>query len=118
MHSSVEREIWHIGCALYLNAIKLSFEVAGGIQHPADTLDRVQVGVIEGVLAGDGGVAGLLVVPRPEGTDCVDLALGNGIGEGGIVAPGSVWAQLVEIDVFQNKNLWILIGLVGADNQL
>ena len=60
-------------------------EVAGGGEHAADALDGVEVGVVEVVVAVDGCVAWVCVLPGAEAADGVNGADGFGVGEESVV---------------------------------
>ena len=60
--------------AVDVDAVELAAEFSGGGEDAADAVNGAEVGVVEGVVAGDGGVAGTLVVPRAEGAGGVNIA--------------------------------------------
>ena len=66
MAGAVEGKVGRVGGAGDLDAVELAGEVAGGVEDAGDSVDGVEVGVIEGVFAGDGGVAGDSVFQGPK----------------------------------------------------
>ena len=74
--------------------------------------------MVEGVIAGDGGVAGAFEVPRTEGADGMNIAARDGISERGVIGPCRVAADIVHHDVLQYEVLGILARLGGADDEL
>ena len=78
------------------------------IEDAADAMDGAEVGVVECVIAGDGGVAGTFDVPGAEGAGGMNFAAWNGIGERGVIGPCCVAADIVHDDVFQDEVLRIL----------
>jgi len=118
MACGIELEVGRVRGAVDDNAVKLAVEFSGGGEDAADALDGAEVGVVEGVVAGDGGVAGTLEVPRTEGADGVDVAGWNGIGECGVVRPCSIAADNMHHDMLQREVFRILARLGGVDDEL
>ena len=52
MVCSIERKIRHVRCSMYLDPVEPAVEVTDGMQHTPDSLDGVQVSILEGVIAG------------------------------------------------------------------
>ncbi len=67
MIRGIQRKIWHIRGSVYFDPVEPAGEVAHGMQHAANSLDGVQVSMLEGVLAGHGRVARSLRIPRTKG---------------------------------------------------
>src|SRR5580698_8504650 len=118
MFRGVELKVGRVGGAVDVDAVELAGEFSGGREDAADALDGAEVGVIEGVVAGDGGVAGTFEVPRTESADGMNIAARDGIGERGVIGPRRVAADIVHHDVLQYEVLGILARLGGADDEL
>ncbi len=113
----VQRKVWHIGRTLHRNPIELSIEGAGRVQHATETLDGVQICVFEDISARGGGIAGSLRVPGAKAPDGVDLSLRDRVGQHRVIRPGCIGTNVVEHDVLEDEQLWILVGLVVPDHQ-
>src|SRR5947208_17200864 len=79
MVGSVEREVRCLRGAVYDNFVELPFEVTHRREDAADTLDRIQVGIVERVVACDGRLPGTVRLPRSERAGGVDLAPTNSL---------------------------------------
>src|SRR3984885_3736598 len=113
----IQAEVGRVRVAVDVDAVELAAELSGGRENAADAVDGAEVGVVEGVVAGDGGVAGTLVVPWSKGAGGVNVASGNGIGEGCIIGRGAVGSDVVQDDVFEYEYLWILMRIGAGDDE-
>src|SRR6185436_2632160 len=86
-------------------------------EDAADTLDCIQVGMVERVVACDGRLTGAVRLPRSERAGGVDLAARNSIRELRSILPRSVWADIVQLDMFQLKDLRVFAWFGGPDDQ-
>ena len=118
MVRGIERKIWHIRGSLYLDPVEPAGEVTHGMQHAPNSLDGVQVSMLEGVLAGDGRVARGLRIPGAKGAHGVNIALWARRWSGSRHRAREIRAHVVQHNVLQIENLWILVRLVGANHQL
>ena len=88
-----------LGGAVDGDSVELTLEIADRREDAAEALDGIEVGVVEGVVAGHGRVAGIVGLPRSKGAGGVDFAARDGIGERRVIAPGRVRADIVQLDV-------------------
>ncbi len=109
----VEREIGGGGGAVDGDVIESAGELASGGEGSADAFDGVEVGVGKGVLAVDGGGAGIVAVPGAEVAGSVDGADGLGIDEEGVVEHGRAGANVGELEVLDGEAERVL-GRVGV----
>ena len=94
----IQAEVGRVRVAVDVDAVELAAELSGGRENAADAVNGAEVGVVEGVVAGDGGVAGTLVIPWAEATGGVNVAAGNGIGEGRIIGRRAAGSDIVQDD--------------------
>ena len=85
------------------DGIEFALETPSGAQNTGDADEDAEVGMIEGVVAGEAGVAGVGGVPGAECANAVNLAGGFGIGQHGVVfhrhsGSGGLQAQIVNIE--------------------
>ncbi len=92
--------------------------VAGGGEGSADALDGAEVGVGEGVVAVDGGGAGVVAVPGAEVAGGVDVADGLGVDEVGVVEHGLACANVGELEVLDGEGERILCGVGVFDDEV
>ncbi len=114
----IEGEGGYIGDAVDEDAVELADKSSGRVKHASNAFDGAEVGVGEGVAAGDIGVAGAFDVPGTEGAGGVDITAGNGVGEGGVIRPCGVAADVVHDDAFQHEVFGVLARLGGTDDEL
>lgn len=48
----------------------------------------------------------------------MNLTFGYRVGENCVEGPGGIWSEIAEDNVFELEDAWILVRLVGFDDQL
>ena len=113
-----ETEVGSIGLAVGSELAQGALELAGGGEDSGDAFEVREVGVVEGVLAGDGALSGVCDDPRTEATGGVDSASWERIGEVGDKVHGAGGADVGEGEVSYGDFKGKLAGLVGFKNQV
>jgi hypothetical protein len=117
MMGGIEGEIGRFGGSFNRDFVETAPKIAHRREHAADSVDGVEIGMIEGEMAGDKGIAGTVGVPGAELAGGRDFTARNGVGEPSCVAPGRVAADVVEFDVFELELLRIFGGIGIGDDQ-
>ena len=113
----IERKIRNIRGSLHLDPIEAASEVPDGMQHAPNSLDSVQVSMVEDVLAGHRRVARRLGIPGAKCAHRVNIPFWHRIGQGGVIRRRRLRAHVAQHDVLQLENFWILVRLVGANHE-
>ena len=95
--------------------IHLPAEVSHRRQRSTNTLDGAQVCVVKRVVAVESRITRTLRDPRPEVSACVDIATRNRIDQRRIIAPGSVGADIPQLDALQREMLGIFLRIAVVD---
>ena len=114
----IEREVGSGGGAVDGDVVEAAVVVAGGGEGSTDALDGAEVGVGEGVVAVDGGGAGVVAVPGTEVAGGMDGADGLGIDEVGVIEHGFASAAVGEFEVLDGEAERILRGVGVLDDEV
>jgi hypothetical protein len=107
-----------IGGAIDGDVIESAGVVARRRESSADAFDGVEVGVGEGVVAVDGGGAGIVAVPGAEVAGGVDGADGLGIDQVGVVEHGLAHTDVGQLEVLDGEAEGNFFGIGVLDDEV
>jgi hypothetical protein len=93
-------------------------KLAGGGEDTAESLDGVEIGVGEAVVAIDVCGAGIVAEPRAEMSRGVDVADGFGIDDVGGIEHGLTGTDVGELEILNHELHWSPVGLAGFDDEI